>query len=87
MSTIDERQNGVNLSTTPSARSNSIATYANDASEAKMKTISEVQSPDSTLRKTSETTIVVTDTNGKKHKIKFVLGVPARVSGIGSLSK
>lgn len=81
MTTIDERAI-VGLASTPSTRA---TTDANKNS--KKKTPTEVKTPTPTLRKQNDHNIVVTDADGKKHRIYFILGVPARVSGIGSLSK
>ena len=59
----------------------SVKTTKKSSSKTKKKT-----QPSLTLVKKDETTIVVTNKDGEKVTITYVLGVPASVSGIGSLS-
>ena len=73
------------------ARKRAIA-RANAAAKATTKakkddTTKEAEVPETTLKKLDKETILVTAENGTKHMITFVSGIPASVSGIGSLSK
>lgn len=73
------------------ARKRAIA-RANAAAKATTKakkddTTKEAKVPETTLKKLDKETILVTAENGTKHMITFVNGIPASVSGIGSLSK
>lgn len=62
------------------------ATTAKSTSSSSSKKTKKKKQPSLTLVKKDEKTIVVTNTEGKKETITYVLGVPASVSGIGSLS-